>query len=123
MEGIKEAIAFITGLAVKAEDPKTVNINGKTSGSGIYDLCAAYSRRRPEVLALAYCSDDKRLEAAEEKGLRRQNERLRQYNIAEIFPGRHVDDHRFQQSERPRFYSGPLHHRRRARPLGVQRRN
>lgn len=30
MEGIKEAIAFITGLAVKAEDPKTVNINGKT---------------------------------------------------------------------------------------------
>lgn len=30
MEGIKEAIAFITGLAVKAEDPKTVEINGKT---------------------------------------------------------------------------------------------
>lgn len=30
MEGIKEAIAYITGLAVKAEDPKTVNINGKT---------------------------------------------------------------------------------------------
>lgn len=30
MEGIKEAIAYITGLAVKAEDPKTVEINGKT---------------------------------------------------------------------------------------------
>lgn len=30
MEGIKEAIAFITGLAVRAEDPKTVEINGKT---------------------------------------------------------------------------------------------
>lgn len=30
MEGIKEAIAYITGLAVKAEEPKTVEINGKT---------------------------------------------------------------------------------------------
>lgn len=30
MEGIKEAIAFITGLAVKAEDPKTIEINGRT---------------------------------------------------------------------------------------------
>lgn len=30
MEGIKEAIAFITGLAVKAEDPKVVEINGRT---------------------------------------------------------------------------------------------
>ena len=30
MEGIKEAIAFITGLAVKAEKPEVVQINGRT---------------------------------------------------------------------------------------------
>ena len=30
MEGIKEAIAFITGLAVKAEKPEVVEINGRT---------------------------------------------------------------------------------------------
>ena len=30
MEGIKEAIAFITDLAVKAEKPETVEINGRT---------------------------------------------------------------------------------------------
>ena len=30
MEGIKEAIAYITGLAVKAEKPETIEINGRT---------------------------------------------------------------------------------------------
>lgn len=30
MEGIKEAIAFITDLAVKAEKPETIEINGRT---------------------------------------------------------------------------------------------
>lgn len=30
MEGIKEAIAFITNLAVKAEKPETIQINGRT---------------------------------------------------------------------------------------------
>lgn len=30
MEGIKEAIAYITGLAVKAEKPEIVEINGQT---------------------------------------------------------------------------------------------
>lgn len=30
MEGIKEAIAFVTGLAVKAEKPEVVQINGRT---------------------------------------------------------------------------------------------
>ena len=30
MEGIKEAIAFIADLAVKAEHPETVEINGRT---------------------------------------------------------------------------------------------
>lgn len=29
MEGIKEAIAYITGLAVKAEKPETIEINGR----------------------------------------------------------------------------------------------
>ena len=30
MEGIKQAIEFITNLAVKAEKPETLNIDGKT---------------------------------------------------------------------------------------------
>lgn len=30
MEGIREAIAFITDLAVKAEKPETIEINGRT---------------------------------------------------------------------------------------------
>lgn len=30
MEGIREAIAYITGLAVKAEKPETIEINGRT---------------------------------------------------------------------------------------------
>lgn len=30
MEGIKEAIAYIAGLAVKAEKPETIEINGRT---------------------------------------------------------------------------------------------
>lgn len=30
MEGIKEAIAYIAGLAVKAEKPETIKINGRT---------------------------------------------------------------------------------------------
>ncbi len=29
MEGIKEAIAYIAGLAVKAEKPETIEINGR----------------------------------------------------------------------------------------------
>lgn len=31
MEGIKEAIAYIAGLAVKAEKPETIKINGRTA--------------------------------------------------------------------------------------------
>lgn len=45
MEGIKEAIAFITGLAVKAEDPKTVNINGKTWTTPAYCTIALHISR------------------------------------------------------------------------------
>lgn len=51
MEGIKEAIAFITGLAVKAEDPKTVNINGKT-----YCTKDLVRYDAPEKAALQYLS-------------------------------------------------------------------
>ena len=34
MEGIREAIAFITDLAVKAEKPETIEINGRTYSYG-----------------------------------------------------------------------------------------
>lgn len=44
MEGIKEAIAYITGLAVKAEKPETIEINGRT-------YCTK-DLRRYDVLAL-----------------------------------------------------------------------
>lgn len=45
MEGIKEAIAYITGLAVKAEDPKTVEINGKTYCTKEQDILHEGSRK------------------------------------------------------------------------------
>lgn len=51
MEGIKEAIAYITGLAVKAEDPKTVEINGKT-----YCTKDLVRYDAPEKAALRYSS-------------------------------------------------------------------
>lgn len=35
MEGIKEAIAFITGLAVKAEDPKTSTLTARHTAQRI----------------------------------------------------------------------------------------
>ena len=81
------------------------------------------TRGREEVLAPACVSDDPRQQAPEGEGRRRQGEGQREHDPAEVLPGRHAHDHRIQQRLGSGVYSGPVHHRRRARPLGGERRH
>lgn len=47
MEGIREAIEFITGLAVKAEKPETIEVNGRTYTTKTLRRCDAADKAAP----------------------------------------------------------------------------
>lgn len=80
-------------------------------------------RRRPKVQPPPRGPHDPRQQAPEGEGARRQGQGQRQHDPPEVFPGRYAHPDRLQQRLGSGLHARPLHHRRRARPLGDQRRH
>ena len=80
-------------------------------------------RRRSEVQPPPRGPYDPRQQAPEGEGARRQGQGQRQHNPPEVVPGRDAHPDRIQQRLGSGLHACPLYHRRRARPLGDQRRH